>query len=155
MSQPPAPFSSRPAADPVFQMRALSAALMTMVGLFGLFGGIAAAVTSSVQRGIYPVAAAIAIAVIALWLAVTSMTRARRVGSSRPRGAVFAIVLGIIGILIGGYMLLDFAVAWPLWTQFSHCNAGANTITAQNACLQQMMNSVHGQEAKLMLGTKS
>jgi len=155
MSQSPAPVSSRPAADPVFQQRAAAAALMTLIGLFGLFGGYAASIVNSVQRGVYPIGAAIVIGIVAIWLAVTSLTRARRLGSARPRGAIFAIVVSAIAIALGALMLLGFAELWPQMTQLSQCESGANTITAHDSCYQQFMSSTGVKEIKLMRGTKS
>lgn len=151
MSQPPAsPASPRPAADSTLQQRAWAAVLMTLIGLFGLTG-----TGDNIQRGVYVIIAVVVIMAVALWLAATSMTRARRIGSSRPRGAIFATVLGIIGVLLGGMILATCAVFWPQMTGFSQCVMGANTITAQNSCSQQLMNSVGSREIKFMPGTKA
>lgn len=155
MSQSPAPASPRPAADPVFQQRAWAAAFMTLIGLFGLFGGYSASIVNSVQRGVYPIGAAIVIGIVAVWLAVTSMTRARRLGSARPRGAIFAIVVSAIGIVMGALMLAGFAALWPQMTQLSQCESGANTIAAHDACYQQFVSSTGVKEIKLMRGAKS
>lgn len=128
----------------------MAAAVMTLIGLFGLFGGYAASITNSVQRGVYPIAAALVIALVAVWLAATSITRARRLGSTRPRGAIFAIVVSAIAIVLGALVLAGFAELWPQMTQLSQCESGANTITAQNACYQQFMTSTGVREMKLM-----
>lgn len=128
----------------------MAAALMTLIGLFGLFGGYAASIVNSVQRGVYPIGAAIVIALVSVWLAATSITRARRLGSSRPRGAVFAIVVSVIAIILGALILAGFAELWPQMTQLSRCESGANTMTAQNACYRQFMTSTGVQEMKLM-----
>lgn len=112
---------------------------MSLIGLFGMAdsGG-------NIRRGVYVIAIAVVIAAAALWLAATAMRRARRVGSSRPRGAVFATVLGAFGIGIGAMVLAGCALFWPQLTQYSRCESGAGTLTAQQACYQQMQGSVGG-----------
>lgn len=140
--------ASRPPADPVLQQRAWAAMLMALIALFGIAGP-----GDNIQRDIYVIAAAFVIAVVALWLATTAMARARRIGSSRPRGSVFATVLGVIAAGFGGAMLAVCALFWPQLTQFSQCDSGAGTITAQQACSQQMMNSVTD-HLNLMLGSR-
>lgn len=145
MSQPPAPASSRPAADITLQKRALAAMLMTFIGFFGLMG-----MGDNIQRGVYVLVAVVVVMVVALWLAITSMSRARRIGSTRPRGAIFATVLGIIGLLLGGMILAVCAAFWPQMTAFSQCESGALTDTTQNSCVQQLMNSVEAREGSVM-----
>lgn len=145
MSQPPASprqparFSERyrAPADPVLQQRAWAAVLLSLIGLFAMSesGG-------NISRGVYVIAIAIVIAALALWLAGTAMTRARRIGSSRPRGAVFATVVGGIGVGFGALVLAGCAMFWPQLTQYSRCESGAGTLTAQQACRQQMQDSL-------------
>lgn len=133
----PASRTTRPPADPTLQQRAWAAVMLDLVGIFGMvmMGG-------NIQRGVYVIAVAIVIAITALWLAITALTRARRIGSSRPRGAVFAIVLSSIGIVFGGIVLLELALFWPQVTQFSSCISAAGTNAAQQACWQQFQNSI-------------
>lgn len=141
--------SYRPPAEPVLQQRAWAAVLMSLIALFGMAdsGG-------NIQRGVYVIVAGVVIAAAAVWLAVTAMTRARRIGSSRPRGAIFATVLGVIGLGIGGIMLLTYALLWPQLTQYSRCESGAGTISAQNACYQQLLNSADMRQMHLISGAK-
>jgi predicted PurR-regulated permease PerM len=113
---------------------------MALIGLFGM-----AESGGNIRRGVYVIVAAVVIAALALWLAVTAMTRARRIGSSRPRGAIFATVLGVIGVGLGAMLLIAYAMFWPQLTQFSQCLSGAGTISAQQACYQQMDDSVGGE----------
>jgi drug/metabolite transporter (DMT)-like permease len=121
----------------VLQKRAWAAVLMSLIGLFGM-----AESGGNIRRGVYVIGVAVLIAAVALWLAATAMTRARRIGSTRPRGAVFATLLAIIGVGLGALVLALCAVFWPQLTQFSNCESGAGTLTAQQACYQQMQNSV-------------
>jgi drug/metabolite transporter (DMT)-like permease len=130
----------------VLQQRAWAATAMSLIGLFGM-----AESGGNIRRGVYVVGVAVLIAAVALWLAATAMTRARRIGSTRPRGAVFATVLAIIGVGLGAIVLALCVVFWPQLTQFSNCESGAGTLTAQQACYQQMQNSV-GREIGIMPG---
>jgi predicted PurR-regulated permease PerM len=124
----------------VLQQRAWAAVLMSLIALFGM-----AESGGNIRRGVYVIAVAIVIAAVALWLAATAMTRARRIGSGRPRGAVFATVLGAIGIGLGAMVLVVFVVFWPQLTQYSSCESAASTLTTQQACYQQMRNAVGSQ----------
>ena len=121
---------------------------MTLIALFGMGGP-----GGDIRRGVYVFVAAVVIMAVALWLAITSMSRARRIGSSRPRGAIFATVLGAIGVVIGGTVLTICALFWPQITRFSHCESGAGTLTAQQSCVVQMQNSVNERFA-VLLGAK-
>jgi hypothetical protein len=94
---------------------------------------------------VYVIGIAIVIAATALWLATTAMTRARRIGSSRPRGAVFATVLGSIGIALGALVLVVCATFWPQVTRYSSCESAATTTSAQHACYQQFRDAVTSQ----------
>jgi ABC-type amino acid transport system permease subunit len=121
----------------VLQQRAWAAIAMALISLFGMaYSG------GNIQRGVYVVAVAVVIAATALWLATTAMKRARRIGSSRPRGAIFATILGAIGVGFGALVLLGCALFWPQLTRFSQCESGASTLTAQQACYHQMRDSV-------------
>lgn len=145
MSQPPASprQPARPSeryrapADPVLQQRAWAAVMLSLIGLFGM-----AESGHNISRGVYAIGVAIVVAVVALWLAGTAMTRARRIGSTRPRGAVFATVLGVIGIGLGAMVLAACVMFWPQLKQYTRCESGAGTLIAQQACRQQMQDSV-------------
>lgn len=146
-SSPPGPRPSgpaglrppRPPADPALQQRAWAALMLAFISLFGLV------MIGNVRRGVYVVAVALVIAAVALWLAVSAMSKARRGGTGRPRAVVLAVVLGAIGFLFSAFVLAGFAIFWPQLTQYSNCLNGANTISAQQACQQQLDNSVNGE----------
>jgi len=126
----------RPPADPALQQRAWAALMLAFISLFGLV------MIGNVRRGVYVVAVALVIAAVALWLALSAMSKARRGGSGRPRGVVLAVVLGAIGSIFSSFVLVGFAIFWPQLTQYSNCLNGANTVSAQQACQQQLNNSV-------------
>lgn len=134
----------RPAADRTLQQRAWAAVLLTLIGLFGmLMAG------SNIHRSVYVVTIAVIIALAALWLSFTAMSRAKRIGSSRPRGAIFAVVLGIIMVVLGGSTV--FSVLFiPQYTQFAECMQQAQTNTTQQACWNTLENSVGGSGASIL-----
>lgn len=141
--RPPAyqpPRSPRPPADPALQQRSWAAVMLAVLSLFAMM-----MMSSNVRRGVYVVAVALLIALTALWLAFSSMSRARRGGTGRPRAVVLAAVLGTVGCLFSGFVLLGFVLFWPQLTQFSNCLSGANTVAAQQACQHQLSNSVGGE----------
>ncbi|MBO0802205.1 MAG: hypothetical protein J2P25_03905 [Nocardiopsaceae bacterium] len=123
----------------MLQQRAWAALAMSLIGTFGMAG-----MGGDIRRGVYVLAVVVAIAAGALWLAVTAMKRARRIGSSRPRGAIFAAVLGVIEIGIGAMALAGCAMFWPQLTRYSSCESGAGTIASQHACYRQLQHSVNG-----------
>jgi predicted PurR-regulated permease PerM len=137
--RPPGPAGlrpPRPPADPALQQRAWAALMLAVISLIAMM------MIGNVRRGVYVVAVALVIAVIALWLALSAMSKARRGGSGRPRGVVLAVVLGAIGFVFSAFVLAGFAIFWPQLTQYSNCLNGANTVSAQQACQQQFGNSV-------------
>jgi hypothetical protein len=98
--------------------------------------------SANVRRGVFVVAVTMIIALTALWLAISAMSRARNGGSGRPRGAILATVLGCFGCAFSGLVLIGFALYWPQLSQFSNCLSGANTVAAQQACQQQLDHSI-------------
>lgn len=147
MYQPPGARPPRIPADPALQQRSWAALIMAMLGLFAVL------MTNSgnVRRGVYVIALALIVALLALWLAISSMSRARRGGTGRPRGVILATVLGTVCCVFSGSVLLGFVLFWPQLTQFSDCLSGANTVAAQQACQQQLSNSV-GSEVSVLGG---
>jgi ABC-type amino acid transport system permease subunit len=133
---PPALRPARPPADPALQQRVWAALILAVISLLAMM------MIGNVRRGVFVVAVALVIAVTALWLSISAMRRARRDGSGRPRAAVLAVVLGVIGFGFSAFVLAGFAMFWPQLTQYSNCLNGANTVSAQQACQQQLDNSV-------------
>ena len=129
----------RPPADPSLQQRAWAALMLAILSLFAML------MIGNVRRGVYVVGVALVIALISLWLALSAMSRARRGGSGRPRGVVAAVFLGAAGSLFSGVVLAGFIMFWPQLTAYSNCLYGANSVAAQQACQQQLNNSVNGE----------
>ncbi len=125
-------------ADAAHQQRAVAALFLGLLSLFGLLG------LSNLQRGVYIVAFALLAGGLAVWLAITALRRARQSGTRGPRGAVAAIVLGGIGVLLSATLLGGFALFGKQVNTFSQCVSGANTITAEQACQNQFVRAVEG-----------
>jgi hypothetical protein len=146
--QPPQPAQAHPLpmamtkakptgqADPAHRQRAVAALLLAVLSLFGLLA------LSNFQRGIYIVAFALVVGVLAIWLAVTALRRARRSGTAGPRGSVTAIVIGGIGVLLSAGLLGGFALFGKQAAAYSQCLSGANTNAAQQACQHQFIRAV-------------
>lgn len=107
---------------------------------------------SNLQRAAYVLAVALVFAVIALVLAISSMSAARRAGTRRPRGAAFGAVIGAIGLLFGGFALTGFLLFSAQFTQYANCmNAAGSVATLQTACQTQLNNAV-GNEVGILGG---
>jgi hypothetical protein len=130
--------SVRPA-EPAHQQRALAGLFLAMLSLFGLLGGL-----HNFQRGIYIVAFTLLAGVLAVWLAITSLVRARRSGTMSPRGSVTAIVVGTLGVLLSGFLLIALVAFGKQAVRYSQCYSGANTLAAQQACKNQFIHAIEG-----------
>ena len=122
--------------DPANQRRTAAAFLLSVLSLFGVLG------LSNFQRGVYIVAFALVAGAMAIWLAVTAITRSRRGRTAGPRGAVVVIVIGGVGVLISCALLAGFALFGSQASTFTQCLSGANTIAAQQSCQSQFMRAV-------------
>lgn len=115
--------------------------MLALISLFGLIGAFVVVMGGNADRSGYVDGVALVIAALALWLSVTSMRRARRAGSARPRAAVFATVLGGIGLALTALMLPSLVTYAPQLSQYVRCLSSATTNSAQQACQQQLENS--------------
>ena len=59
------------------------------------------------------------------------------------------MVLGGFGAAFGALWLMVLAVFWPQLNSYYNCMAGANTVTAQQACHNQFTSSVGGEMSVL------
>jgi hypothetical protein len=121
---------------PEIQQRAWAALTLSVLSLLGI------TLIGNLTRAVYVLAMTLLFSVVALWLAVTAMSRAKRGGSLRPRGAIGGVVLGVIGLGFSGLLLIAFTVLGPQLTQYANCLSGANTQAARQACQNEFSNSV-------------
>ena len=96
----------------------------------------------NLQRAVYVIAVALAVAVVALILAISAMKAAKRAGSRRPRVAVASVLLGGAGAALSAFALAGLLIFWSQYMQYAKCLNGAPTTAAQNACQQQFENSI-------------
>ena len=133
-------------AEPAIQHRALAAlflALLSMVGLFSL---------NYLQRGVYLVGYALLAGVMAMWLAVTSIARARRSRAARPKGSVTAIVIAGAGIILSAILLLAFAAFGQQLHAYGRCMGAASTSADQQACQNQLIHAVNHEISAVRAG---
>ena len=122
---------------PEIQQRAWAALMLSVLSLLGI------TLIGNLSRAVYVLAMTFVFALVALWLAVTAISRARRGGAGRPRGAIAGVVLGVLALGFSGLMLIAFAVLGPQLTQYGKCLTGANTDSARTACQNQFSNAVN------------
>jgi len=96
----------------------------------------------NVDRGVYVVAVALAVAVTGLVLAFTTMSAARRAGTRRPRGVLAGAVLGVIAAVLSAFVLAGFLIFWTQLHQYADCENAANTTATQAACQNQLNTAV-------------
>jgi hypothetical protein len=122
----------------VLQQRAFAALLLVLISMLGIV-----ILTGNLKRVVVVLAVTLLIGGTGLWLAITAMSRSRRAGSTRPRFSLLATVLGVLVTGMSALALVGFALFWTQFSQYANCTAGANTVAAQNACDQQLNNSLH------------
>lgn len=133
---PPAPRPPLPPADPRLRQRAWAALCLAVLSLLALM------LIGSPQRARYVVAVALAVAVTALLLGLRTMSAARRAGTSRPRGALAGVILGVIGLLFSGSALLLFLVFQTQIDQYVSCMNNTSTAAGQQTCQHQLSTSI-------------
>jgi ABC-type amino acid transport system permease subunit len=136
MQQRP-PMQQRKPASPLLQQRSFAALMLAIISLLGMSG-----VSDNLKRGVVVLVVTMVIGGVGLWLSFTAMSRSRKEGTGRPRFAVAATVLGIIGTGLSALALIGFATFWPQISQYANCMSGANTVATQNACAQQLNSSL-------------
>jgi len=134
--RPGRPQAATPA-EPAAQQRALAALLVALLSLTGVLA------LGVPQRGVYLVAYALLAGVVAMWLAVTALARARRNRTARPHGSAAATVVAGLGILMSMVMLLAFAVFGRQLSAYGRCLSEAGTTAAQQACQAQLTRELN------------
>jgi hypothetical protein len=123
-------------AEPAVQQRALAALLVALLSLTGVLA------LGDPQRGVYLVAYALLAGVVAMWLAVTSLARAKRRRTARPHGSAAAAAIAGVGIVMSLTLLLAFIVLGPQISGYARCLSDAGTPTAQQSCQVRFTHAV-------------
>jgi len=126
----------RPPEQPV-RHRAIAALILGVLSLLSLLG-----IGTNYHRGIYLVIFAVLVGITACWFGITALRKAGRSGTMRPRWGLFGTVLGGLGALFGILVLMFFAAFWTQLNTYSQCVNSANTPSAQQACMNQLRQSV-------------
>jgi hypothetical protein len=137
--QPPAAVP----AEPATQQRAMAALLVALLSLTGVLA------LANPERGVYLVAYALLAGLVAMWLALTSLARARRGRTARPHGSAAAAALAGVGILVSMVLLLAFAVLGRQMSAYGRCLSEAGTPTAQQACQAQFTHALNQEISSL------
>jgi hypothetical protein len=98
---------------------------------------------------VYLVGYALLAGVVAMWLAVTSLARARRSRTARPHGSATATAIAGVGILLSAVLLLAFAVFGQQLSAYGRCLSDAGTTTAQQACQAQFTHALNREMSAL------
>jgi hypothetical protein len=130
-------------ASPAVQQRAGAALAVSLLSLASMLG------LNNLARGLYVVLYGLVAGVVALWLAITAITRARRDGTARPRGSVTATAIAGAGTVLSAIMLAAFVALGSQLSAYGNCLAGANTITSRQACQSQFRQAVSRELAAL------
>jgi hypothetical protein len=136
--RPPRP--ARPTALPrrELRQRALAASVFGLLSLFAL------SAANLVGHPLYLVVFAVVVALLAIVTGASARRAARREDTARPRGSVAAIVLGSVALALA--LILSLAIVFSRQlTAYQNCIAVARTSAAQQACAQQLRNSVDRQ----------
>jgi ABC-type amino acid transport system permease subunit len=140
----PPPSGSRPPAAAANQQRAVAALLVALLSLGGFV-----AFSPGQRHGILFIGYALVASLIALWLGLTAVSRARRDRTARPRGAVPAAVIATVGIGLSTVLLLGFALFGRQLADYRQCLTGASTISAQQSCFRQFSHALNQRIARL------
>jgi len=107
-----------------------------------LLGLIAMVFGGNPQRFKYVAGVALVVSLAGLVLAISAMRQAKRAGNRRPRGALPGVVIGVIAAMVSGAILIAFLAYPAQTTQYMDCMAAAHSSAAQNACWQQLQQSI-------------
>ena len=135
-------------AEPAAQQRAVAALLVALLSLTGVLA------LGDPQRGVYLLAYALLAGVVAMWLAVTSLARARQGRTARPHGSAAATAIAAVGILLSSILLLGFIVFGRQMSAYGRCLSEAGTTTAQQSCQEQFTRAVNREIASLRAGER-
>jgi mannitol-specific phosphotransferase system IIBC component len=139
----PPPRPQLPPASPALKQRGWAALTLPVLSLLAMTA------IGNIQRGIYVVAVALAVASAGLILAFTTISASRRAGTRRPRGVMAGAVLSVIAFVLCSFVLAGFLIFWTQLHQYANCMDAANTTTTQTACQNQLNNSVSNEISDL------
>jgi multisubunit Na+/H+ antiporter MnhC subunit len=137
-TQPPAPPTDPPRRE--LRQRAAAGAI------FGLLSLLALSAVNQAGHAVYLVVFAVAVGGAGCVLGISSARRARRENTTRPRGAVAAMVLGTIAIVLSLLAFFVIIFARQL-NSYERCMTGARSTAQQQVCTDRLLHSVESGNA--------
>jgi hypothetical protein len=135
---------------PAVQQRALLGLVLGLVSMFSLFSvSDLVGQLGNLHRTLLLVVFSLVMGGAGAWLGIWANSRARHGGTARPRGATSAVVLGGIGVLFSILLLVAFTVFSQQFSTYSRCMKAANTLTAQQACKDQLTRSLNAETSRI------
>jgi hypothetical protein len=107
-----------------------------------------------VGHALYVLVLTLLIGAAGVWLGASATSRARRGRTYVPRGAVSGIILGGFGLALSVIMLAGFALLSSELSTYSNCMKGANTVSAQQSCQNQLTQAVRNKISQLQSGAR-
>jgi hypothetical protein len=140
------PSPDGPPPDLATQHRTIAGMALALISLAGLLG------LSFPTRGIYVVLYALVAGILALWLAVSALRRARRNRTAPPRGSRTAVLIACAGVALSASALVVFVMMGKQLSAYGECLSGANTLEAQHSCRDQFNQAVDHEISVLRSG---
>lgn len=133
----PVPQPARPSGPPRRELRHRAAA----AALFGALSLFALSASGQAEHASYLLAFALVIGVAAAVLGITAARAARTEGTTRPRGSMAAIILGVVSVVLTAVTIFGMVFNSQL-TRYGNCVQAARGNAAQQACTRQFIRSL-------------
>lgn len=99
--------------------------------------------SGDLRRGVYVLGFSALIGTAALVIGITALRKARRTDVYRPRGAIGAIFLGAMAMLLTMPVLATYALFPAQVGNYLRCLSQAQSSSAQQACVNQFVKSIN------------
>jgi len=134
------PTKPRPTRPPERELKqraiaSLTFGIMSMIAITFGFG-------PDPRRGVYLLLFSALVGIAAIVIGITAITKARRTGSYRPRGAIGGIGLGALAALVSISFLALYLAFPSQLTNYFNCVNQAQSSSQKQACLRQLEKSI-------------
>ncbi len=120
------------------RQRAIASLAFGVIALVALFG-----LGTDLHKGVYVLIFSAAVGIAGVVIGVSSLVKARKTGSYRPRFAVGGIVFGALATLISVPILATY-LAFPTQVDnYVNCLHQAQNSSDQRACMTKFYKSIH------------
>ncbi|HEY1616928.1 MAG TPA: hypothetical protein VGG25_04880 [Streptosporangiaceae bacterium] len=141
LSAPPAPVPvpqpPRPAGPPRRELRhrAAAAAIFSVLAMLALSG------VGQAGHALYLLSFALVVGAGAAILGISAARAARKDGTTRPRGSVAAIILGVVSVALATLSIVG-TIYYSQLTTYQRCINAAHNTPAQQTCTRQLIHSM-------------